>query len=207
MFKFNYECFTFHILTPVSTDKPWLIQSYIYHKLCARSSSSHTLCTVTTCKKCKVIENINQSLQTIIARRCSTIYLRDRFSFLRTYQMFVPSAAVLPPDDAQLLHLLSGNTRGHGPILIIFGLAHHIIILMSFSCHRGTDKKHILLYTCTALRAVLCQKLSEHTHTHTHNERRCQILTLFSVKFRAAVPTEAGVSAGSLIAAILRSHL
>jgi len=81
-----------------------------------------------------------------VYRRCSTIYLRDRFSFLRTYQMFVPFAAVLPPDDGRLLHVLSGNTWGRGPILMIFGLAHHIIILVSFSCHRGTDKKH--LYTC-----------------------------------------------------------
>jgi len=123
--------------------------------------------TVTTCKKSKVIENINQSLQTIIATRCSTIYLRDRFSFLRAYQMFVPSAAVLPPDDAQLLHLLSGNTRGHGPVLMIFGLVHHIIILMSYSCHRGTDKNHILLYTCTALGLFIVRN-SVNTHTHTH---------------------------------------
>jgi len=174
--------------------------------------------TVTTCKKSKVIENINQSLQTIIATRCSTIYLRDRFSFLRAYQMFVPSAAVLPPDDAQLLHLLSGNTRGHGPVLMIFGLVHHIIILMSYSCHRGTDKNHILLYTCTALGLFIVRNsvnthththtphthththhththtTHTHTHTHTQNERRCQILTLFSVKFRAAVPTEEGIS-------------
>ena len=57
---------------------------------------------------------MHQSLQTIIATRCSTIYLRDRFSFLRAYRMFVPSAVVLPPADAKLLHLLSGNTRGHG---------------------------------------------------------------------------------------------
>jgi len=79
------------------------------------------------------------------------------------------------------------------PVLMIFGLAHRIIILMSYSCHRGTDKYHILLYTCTALRAV-CVRNSVNTNTHTHNERRCQILTLFSVKFEAAVPTEAGVS-------------
>jgi hypothetical protein len=132
-------------------------------------ASSHTFCTVTTCNKSKVIENINQLLQTIIGTRCSTIYLRDHFSFLRAYQMLVPSAAVLPPDDAQpLLHLFSGNTRGHGPVLMISGLAHRIIILMGYSCPRGTHKNLILLYRCIALRAVLCQKLSEHTHTHTH---------------------------------------
>jgi hypothetical protein len=105
--------------------------------------------------------------------------------------MFVLSTAVLPPDDAQLLHLFSGDTRGHGPVLMIFGLTHCIIILMSYSCHRGTHKNFILLYGCIARRAVWFQKLSE--HKYTQNERRCQILT-FSVKFKAAVRTETGVS-------------
>ena len=149
------------------TDPVLYITSCVPGRSSPSLASSHTFCTVTTCNKSKVTDNINQSLQTTIAPRCSTIYLRDNFSFLRAYQMFVLSAAVLPPDDAQLLHVFSGNTRGHGPVLMIFGLAHRIIILMSYSCHRGTHKNLVLLYRCIALRAVLWQKLSEHTHTHT----------------------------------------